>query len=114
MEKVQSFITENKQRYLDELLTMLRIPSVSADPKHLEDMHRMAENVRAGLVDAGVDFAEIVSTLGNPVVYAEKMVDPTLPTVLVYGHYDVQPADPINLWLTPAFEPTISDEFDSV
>ncbi len=107
MEKVQSYIAENKQRYLDELLVMLRIPSVSADPKHLEDMHRMAENVRAGLVAAGVDHAEIVQTKGNPVVYAEKIIDPSLPTVLVYGHYDVQPADPIDLWLTPPFEPTI-------
>lgn len=107
MQKVQSFITENKQRYLDELLDMLRIPSVSANPQHAEDMHRMAENVRAGLVAAGVDHAEICPTAGYSVVYAEKIIDPTLPTVLVYGHYDVQPADPIDLWLTPPFEPTI-------
>jgi acetylornithine deacetylase/succinyl-diaminopimelate desuccinylase-like protein len=107
MNKVQSYITKNKQRYLDELLTMLRIPSVSADPKHKEDMHRMAENVRAGLVAAGVDHVEICPTAGNPVVYAEKIIDPSLPTILVYGHYDVQPADPIDLWLTPPFEPTI-------
>jgi acetylornithine deacetylase/succinyl-diaminopimelate desuccinylase-like protein len=107
MEKVQSFINDNKQRFLDELLDMLRIPSVSADPKHKEDMLRMAENVRAGLLAAGVDHAEIHPTKGNPIVFGEKIIDPSLPTVLVYGHYDVQPADPINLWLTPAFEPTI-------
>ena len=107
MEKVQSFITDNKQRFLDELLVMLRIPSVSADPKHKEDMLRMAENVRAGLVAAGAENAEILPTAGNPIVYAEKIINPTLPTVLVYGHYDVQPADPIELWLTPPFEPTI-------
>ena len=107
MEKVQSFINDNKQRYLDELLDMLRIPSVSADPKHAEDMQRMAENVRTGLLAAGVDHAEIHPTKGNPIVFGEKIIDPTLPTVLVYGHYDVQPADPINLWLTPPFEPTI-------
>ncbi len=107
MEKVQSFINDNKQRYLDELLDMLRIPSVSADPKHAEDMQRMAENVRTGLLAAGVDHAEIHPTKGNPIVFGEKIIDPTLSTVLVYGHYDVQPADPINLWLTPPFEPTI-------
>jgi acetylornithine deacetylase/succinyl-diaminopimelate desuccinylase-like protein len=107
MEKVQSFINDNKQRFLDELLDMLRIPSVSADPKHKEDMLRMAENVRAGLLAAGVDHAEIHPTKGNPIVFGKKIIDPSLPTVLVYGHYDVQPADPINLWLTPAFEPTI-------
>ncbi len=107
MEKVQSFISTNKQRYLDELLDMLRIPSVSADPKHAQDMHLMAENVRSGLVAAGVENVEIMPTAGYSVVYGEKIIDPTLPTVLVYGHYDVQPADPINLWLTPPFEPTI-------
>ena len=107
MEKVQSFINNNKQRFLDELLVMLRIPSVSADLKHKGDMLLMAENVRAGLVAAGADNAEILPTAGNPIVYAEKIIDATLPTVLVYGHYDVQPADPIDLWLTTAFEPTI-------
>lgn len=107
MEKVQSFITDNKQRYLDELLDMLRIPSVSADPKHADDMHRMAENVKAGLESAGVDFAEILPTPGCSIVFAQKIIDPALPTVLVYGHYDVQPADPVDLWLTPPFEPTI-------
>ena len=107
MENVQLYIIDNKQRFLDELLEMLRIPSVSANPKHAADMQRMAENVQAGLIAAGVDFAEILPTAGCPVVFGQKIIDPALPTVLVYGHYDVQPAEPIELWLTPAFEPTI-------
>ena len=107
MEKVQAFLSQNKDRFLNELLDMLRIPSVSADPKLENEMQRMAEVVKQRLEEAGVDKAEICATDGYPVVYAEKIIDPKLPTVLVYGHYDVQPADPLNLWDSPAFEPVI-------
>ena len=107
MEKVQAYLNQNKQRFLDELLEMLRIPSVSADPKQKNEMLKMAEVVKNRLEEAGVDKAEICQTDGYPVVYAEKIIDKKLPTVLVYGHYDVQPADPIELWHSPAFEPVI-------
>lgn len=107
MEKVQVYLNQNKERFLEELLDMLRIPSVSADPSHKNDMLKMAEMVQQRLIEAGVDIAEICETDGYPVVYGEKIIDPTLPTVLVYGHYDVQPADPLNLWDSPAFEPVI-------
>ena len=103
MKKVQSYLQANKQRQLDELLDMLRIPSVSADPKHAPDMETMAQSVASHLRNAGVDHVEVMETGGYPVVFGEKMINPTLPTVLVYGHYDVQPADPIDLWHSPPF-----------
>ncbi|KAB7729129.1 dipeptidase [Rudanella paleaurantiibacter] len=105
-----SYIESNKQRYLDELLELLRIPSVSADSKFKDDVRRAAEFVRDKLTAAGVDRAQLFETAGHPIVYAEKLIDPALPTVLVYGHYDVQPADPYELWHTPPFEPTIRNE----
>ena len=107
MKKVQSYLQANKQRQLDELLDMLRIPSVSADPKHAPDMETMAQSVASHLRKAGVDHVEVMETGGYPVVFGEKMINPALPTVLVYGHYDVQPADPIDLWHSPPFEPVI-------
>ncbi len=107
MKKVQSYLQANKQRQLDELLAMLRIPSVSADPKHAPDMETMAQSVASHLRNAGVDHVEVMETGGYPVVFGEKMINPALPTVLVYGHYDVQPADPIDLWHSPPFEPVI-------
>jgi acetylornithine deacetylase/succinyl-diaminopimelate desuccinylase-like protein len=107
MKKVQAYLVENKDRFLDELLEMLRIPSVSADPKQKDEMIKMANMVKERLIEAGVDVAELCETDGYPVVYGEKIVDKSLPTVLVYGHYDVQPADPLNLWDSPAFEPVI-------
>ena len=107
MEKVQSYLQANKDRQLTELLDMLRIPSVSADPKHAPDMARMAESVAAHLRNAGLEAVEVMPTNGCSVVYGHKMVNPSLPTVLVYGHYDVQPADPIDLWDSPPFEPVI-------
>ncbi|PRY07873.1 acetylornithine deacetylase/succinyl-diaminopimelate desuccinylase-like protein [Pontibacter ummariensis] len=106
---MNNYINENKDRFLEELLDMLRIPSVSADPKFKADVLRTAEFVKQRLIDAGADKVELVETAGNPVVYGEKMVDPNLPTVLVYGHYDVQPADPYELWNSPPFEPVIKD-----
>ncbi len=109
MEAVQSYILENKARFLDELLAVLRIPSVSADSKYKADVLRTAEFIRDRLVEAGADNVEICATPGHPIVYGEKLVDPSLPTVLVYGHYDVQPADPLNLWDSPPFEPVVKD-----
>ncbi len=105
--QIKEYIQANKQRFLDELMELLRIPSVSAKPEHAPDMIRMAEVVKAKFIAAGADKAEVCTTKGYPVVYAEKIMDAKLPTVLVYGHYDVQPADPLNLWDSPPFEPVI-------
>ena len=103
-------IDKYKDRYIEELLELLRIPSVSADPKYKEACFATAEAVSHKMKDAGLDNVEIMSTPGFPVVYGEKMIDKNLPTILVYGHYDVQPADPLNLWHSPPFEPIIKDE----
>ncbi|HXB39983.1 MAG TPA: dipeptidase [Bacteroidia bacterium] len=105
--QVKDYVQQNKQRFLDELMELLRIPSVSANPKHEPDMLKMAEAVKAKLVAAGADKVEISQTKGYPVVYGEKIIDVKLPTILVYGHYDVQPADPLELWHSPPFEPVI-------
>ncbi len=99
----------NKNRFLEELLTMLRIPSVSARSEHKTDMIACAENVKLRLLEAGADKVTIYETEGHPIVYGEKIIDPTKPTVLVYGHYDVQPADPLELWHSGPFEPVIKD-----
>ena len=107
MENTQTFITENKERFLIELLNLLRIPSVSADPAYTGDVRQTAEQVALSLKDAGAENIEICETAGHPIVYGEKIIDASLPTVLVYGHYDVQPADPIELWDSPPFEPII-------
>lgn len=100
---------QNKDRFLSELLELLRIPSVSARSEHKGDMTACAEAVKASLLAAGADKVEIYETEGHPIVYGEKIIDPAKPTVLVYGHYDVQPADPLDLWNSPPFEPTIID-----
>jgi len=99
----------NKDRFLNELLDLLRIPSVSADSKYKDDVAHCAEAVKQHLLQAGCDMAEICPTAGHPIVYGEKIIDAALPTVLVYGHYDVQPADPLNLWHSGPFEPVIKD-----
>ena len=104
---VTNFIQNNKDRFLNELLDLLRIPSVSADPKFKNDVFAAAEFVKESLIKAGADTAEICQTKGYPIVYGEKIIDPSAPTVLVYGHYDVQPADPYELWDSPPFEPVI-------
>jgi len=109
MEKVIQFIEDNKDRFMEELFEAIRIPSISSLSDHKEDMVRMAEHYKKSLLAAGVDKAEVMSTTGNPVVYAEKMIDESLPTVLVYAHYDVMPVDPIDLWDSPPFEPEIRD-----
>jgi len=107
---MNAYLNANKERFLNELFDLLRIPSVSADPTFAGDVRRCAEAVRDSLTAAGLDRAELCETPGHPIVYAEKLVDPSLPTVLVYGHYDVQPADPYELWNTPPFEPTLRNE----
>jgi acetylornithine deacetylase/succinyl-diaminopimelate desuccinylase-like protein len=107
MSTQKNYITENKDRFLNELLNLLRIPSISADPKYSGDVLKMAESVKESLIAAGADKVEICPTAGYPIVYGEKIIDSSLPTVLVYGHYDVQPADPLELWDSPPFEPVI-------
>ncbi|EAY30250.1 dipeptidase [Microscilla marina] len=104
---MKAYIEENKQRFLDELLDLLRIPSISADSQYKDDVNKTADFVKQKLKDAGVDNVEICPTAGYPIVYGEKIIDTSLPTVLVYGHYDVQPPDPLELWDSPAFEPVI-------
>ena len=109
MISAQSYVEQHRERFLDELFELLRIPSVSTAPKFKNDVRRAAEFVRQKLEEAEVDQVEIHETEGHPIVYAEKMVDSKAPTVLVYGHYDVQPADPLDLWDSPPFEPEIRD-----
>lgn len=104
---VATFIQSNKDRFLNELLDLLRIPSVSADPRFKDDVMAAASFVKERLLEAGVDNAEICQTAGFPIVFGQKILDPSFPTVLVYGHYDVQPADPYELWDSPPFEPVI-------
>jgi acetylornithine deacetylase/succinyl-diaminopimelate desuccinylase-like protein len=110
MQGVKNYIDQNKQRFLDELFDLLRIPSVSANADFKEDVFEAAEFIKARLEEAGADLVEVCPTDGYPIVYGEKIINPNLPTVLVYGHYDVQPADPYDLWHTPPFEPTIKNE----
>ena len=106
---IKKYVEENKERMLDELFSLIRIPSVSAQPAHKEDMARCAERWKELLLQAGVDRAEVMPSRGNPMVYAERTVDPDAKTVLVYGHYDVMPAEPFELWKTEPFEPVIKD-----
>ena len=104
---ILNYIAKHKQRFLDELFELLRLPSVSAKPEHQKDMLLTAETIQKRLREAGADRVEIAPTDGFPVVYAEKIIDPSKPTVLVYGHYDVQPAEPFELWDSPPFEPVL-------
>ena len=103
------YIQANKDRFLNELLDLLRIPSVSARSENNADTLRCAEAVAQKLRDAGADKVEVCPTAGHAIVYGEKIINPALPTVLVYGHYDVQPADPLNLWHRDPFDPAIED-----
>ncbi len=107
MEKVKQFIEDNKERFMEELFEAIRIPSISSLSAHKDDMIKMANHFKEVLLKAGVDRAEVMPTKGNPVVYAEKIIDASKPTILVYAHYDVMPVDPIDLWDTPPFEPEI-------
>src|SRR3989344_7014661 len=106
-EIITNYIQKNKERFIEELLDLLRIPSVSADPTYKADVLRTAEKIKQRMQEAGADNTEVCPTAGHPIVYGEKLIDKNLPTVLVYGHYDVQPVDPIELWHTPPFEPVI-------
>lgn len=107
MTHITDYIQEHKDRFINELMDLLRIPSISADPAYSQDVHACAQAVRDHLIKAGADKVEICQTAGYPIVYGEKMIDQNLPTVLVYGHYDVQPADPLELWESGPFEPII-------
>ncbi|KIO79047.1 peptidase dimerization domain protein [Pedobacter lusitanus] len=109
MQEIKKYVEDNKQRFLDELFELLRFPSVSADPKYKGDVLKTAAFVAEKLKEAGADKVEICETAGYPIIYGEKIIDAALPTILVYGHYDVQPADPLELWHTPPFEPTVRD-----
>lgn len=110
MEKIWSDYQEkNKERFLQEMMELLRIPSVSAKKEHTKDMLKCAEAVKKSLLASGADKAEVMETEGFPVVYAEKFINEKLPTVLVYGHYDVQPAEPLELWHSEPFDPVIKD-----
>ena len=110
MKNIKKYVEENKDRFLSELIDLLKIPSISADSNYKDSMIKTAEAVKKNLLEAGCNSAEICETPGHPVVYGEKIIDKNLPTVLVYGHYDVQPAGNSNKWLTPAFEPTMRDD----
>ena len=106
-QEIKKYLEKNKDRFVDELIELLKIPSVSADPKFNHEVLKTAEAVEQRLKEAGADLTEICLTKGHPIVYGEKIINPDLPTILVYGHYDVQPADPIALWDSPPFEPVI-------
>ncbi|HNP67733.1 MAG TPA: dipeptidase [Aequorivita sp.] len=107
MKSAKTYIEKNKERFLDELIELLKIPSISADSAYKKDVLKTAEAVKKQLAKAGCDSVEICETPGYPIVYGEKIIDKKLPTILVYGHYDVQPPDPLNLWDSPPFEPVI-------
>jgi acetylornithine deacetylase/succinyl-diaminopimelate desuccinylase-like protein len=109
MKNVKAYIEEHKDRFLNELIELLKIPSISADSAYKKDVLKTAESIKASLEKAGCNVVEICETDGYPIVYGEKIIDPKLPTVLVYGHYDVQPADPLELWTSPPFEPVIKN-----
>lgn len=104
---MKQYYAENKERFLNELFEVLRIPSISSDPEHKEDMQACATKLTEMLKAAGADKADVYPTEGHPVVFAEKLIDPSLKTILIYGHYDVQPVDPIELWDSAPFEPEI-------
>lgn len=107
MQNIKSYVNANKDKFLNELIELLKIPSVSADSTYKKDVFKTADVVAERLKQAGCDEVEICSTDGFPIIYAEKIIDPTLPTILVYGHYDVQPADPLELWDSAPYEPVI-------
>lgn len=107
---MKNYIEQNKERFFNELFSILRIPSISAKAEHKADMERCATRLAELLLEAGADSARVMPTAGNPVVYGEKLIDPSFKTVLVYGHYDVQPPEPLEKWNTNPFEPVIHDD----
>ncbi|HBG41645.1 MAG TPA: dipeptidase [Porphyromonadaceae bacterium] len=110
MKEINEYVEAHKQRFLDELFELIRIPSISSLPEHKDDMYKAAEKWKEFLLAAGADKAEVMKTDGNPVTYGEKIIDPKAPTVLVYGHMDVMPVDPLELWNTDPFEPVVKDK----
>ncbi|MFA7082422.1 MAG: dipeptidase [Bacteroidales bacterium] len=109
MNNIKNYIQENKERFLEELFELIRIPSISSIESHKDDMIRCAEQWKKFILAAGADKCEVMPSQGNPVVYAEKIIDPKLKTIMIYGHYDVMPVDPLELWDTNPFEPVIKD-----
>src|SRR5436190_1907419 len=109
VQAIDTYVKSQEERFLNELLDLLRIPSVSADPKYKADVARCAEAVKKRMEEAGLEKVEICPTKGHPIVYGEKIIDPAKPTVLVYGHYDVQPPDPLDLWHSGPFDPVVKD-----
>jgi len=109
MDQIKQYIEENKQRFLDELFQLIRIPSISAKPENKPDMIKMAGLLRDALLEAGADEARVMETTAQPVVYGTKQIEAGLPTVLIYGHYDVQPVEPLELWNSDPFEPEIRE-----
>jgi len=107
MQNVTTYISEHKDRFINELIALLKTPSISADPAFSKDVFKTADEIKKALQEAGCDTVEIHQTAGYPIVFGEKIIDPKLPTVLVYGHYDVQPPDPLDLWNSPPFKPVI-------
>ncbi|GAB5398856.1 MAG: dipeptidase [Aureisphaera sp.] len=107
MNSAKAYVDQHKDRFINELIELLKIPSISADSAYKEDVIKTSEAIKESLIHAGCDHVEICETPGYPIVYGEKLIDPNLPTVLVYGHYDVQPPDPLDLWDSPPFEPVI-------
>ena len=106
---ILKYIDQNKDRFVEELIEILKIPSISTDPQYAGDVRKAAKLVLENLKQAGADNVELCETDGHPIVYGDKIFDQSLPTVLVYGHYDVQPAEPLDLWDSPPFEPVVKD-----
>ena len=109
MEFIHAYVKKEKSKIIEELTELLRIPSISADSAYTKDVRKCAEFIQKSLTKAGADRSSIYETDGHPIVYAEKIIDPSLPTVLVYGHYDVQPPDPIDLWDSAPFNPIVKN-----
>jgi len=109
MNTIKEYISQHKDRFINELIEILKIPSISADSAYKKDVIATAETIKHSLKNAGCDHVEICETPGYPIIYGEKIIDTGLPTVLVYGHYDVQPPDPLDLWNSPPFEPVIKN-----
>lgn len=107
--EIKKYIEANEQRFIDELFSLIRIPSISAKPQHKDDMLACAERWKQLLLEAGADEAMVMPSKGNPLVYAEKRINPDAPTVLIYAHYDVMPAEPLELWKSKPFDPEIRD-----
>ena len=106
---LDAYCDTHQARFVEELVEFCRIPSISADPAHAADVRRSAERLARAALDAGFAKAELIETPGHPAVYAERLVDPALPTALIYGHHDVQPVDPLDEWTTPPFELSLVD-----